>query len=302
MMNTAFKNIRRSPYQAFAATVIVSLTLFIVGIFSLVVVGSQQILLSFETKPQIIAYLKDSHTPEQVTATLNILTSTSGVKKAIYVSKKDALEIYKKSVGNDPMLLGTVTDWGIVTADILPASIEITAQNPQSFKTIESVLEQTDIVSTTPQGKKEIDFPQDVIAELSKWTTAIRTSGLVLVIALSLVSILTIMIIISMKVSSRRMEISTLKLIGARNLFIISPYVQESTIYGVGGALIGWLAIYITLLYATPFLSPRLGSIITFPIPFEVSLILLAFMIAFGYLLSLISGFLAAIRFVHRSK
>ncbi|KKT96605.1 MAG: Efflux ABC transporter, permease protein [Candidatus Collierbacteria bacterium GW2011_GWC2_45_15] len=286
-MQTAFKNIRRSPYQAISAIFVVSITMFIVAMFALVSVASQEILLTFETKPQIIAYLKDGHTPDQVNELLTQLSTTQGVKKAIYISKQDALELYKESVGNDPMLLGTV---------------EITAQTPKSFNSISSVLERSEIVSTTPQGKKEIDFPQDVVAELTKWTNAIRVAGLIMVAALTLVSILTIVIIISMKISGRKLEITTLKLLGARNFYIIKPYIQESFLYGVSGALIGWLTAYIALLYSTPFLSPRIGTIITFPVPFIIMLILLGGMLTFSAALALVSGFFASTRFVKRSK
>ncbi len=301
-MSTATKNIRRSPYQAFSAIFIVSLTMFIIGIFGLVTYASQIILNNFETKPQIIAYLKDGHTTEQVGGLLGSLNSTTGVKEAVYISKQDALELYKKSVGNDPVLLGTVTDWGIVTADILPASIEITAQNPESFKNIAATLEKSDIISVTPAGKKEIDYPQDVISELTKWTNAIRIGGLVLVIALTLVAILTIMTIISMKISSRRFEISTFKLLGAKNIYIIKPYLQESVIYGLIGAFVGWLGCFVILLYSTPFLAPRIGSIITFPIPFLTYAILFGALMIFGFIISFASSLFAATRFVNRSK
>lgn len=301
-MNTALKNIRRSPYQALSAIFIVSLTLFIVGIFGLVTFASQEILNNFETKPQIIAYLKDGHTTEQVGGLLGSLNSTTGVKKAVYISKDDALELYKKSVGNDPVLLGTVTDWGIVTSDILPASVEITAANPGSFKNIATTLEKSNIISVTPQGKKEIDYPQDVISELTKWTNAIRTGGLVLVISLTLVAILTIMTIISMKISSRRFEISTFKLIGAKNFYIIKPYLQESVIYGLTGAVIGWLGCFVALLYSTPFLAPRIGSIISFPVSYIIFLILFGALVIFGLIISFLSSLFAATRFVNRSK
>ena len=301
-MSTALKNIRRSPFQALSAVFIISLTLFVVGIFTLVTLASHTILLNFETKPQIIAYLKDGHTMDQVAGLISTMTSTQGVKNAIYISKQDALEIYKKSVGNDPVLLGTVTDWGIVTADILPASVEITASEPSAFNTIVSILEKSDIVSTTPQGKKEIDFPQDVISELTKWTNAIRGAGLVLIIALTVVCVLTVMMIISMKITGRRTEISTLKLLGAQNLYIIKPYITESLIYGLLGAFLGWVFSWIALLYSTPFLAPRLGGVISFPISNLLILALLVFLLVFGLILSLTSSLFAAARFVKRSR
>ena len=64
-MKTTLNNIRRSPFQALAAILVTSLTLFIISIFIYVSLASQVVLNHFETKPQIIAYLKDGHTQEQ---------------------------------------------------------------------------------------------------------------------------------------------------------------------------------------------------------------------------------------------
>jgi len=186
MINTALKNIRRSPYQALAAVSMTGLTVFVVSLFALVSLASQLILTSFETKPQVIAYLADGHKPEAVNQLIGDLTTTGLVKQATYVSKDEALKIYKESVGNDPLLLGTVTDLGIITADVLPASVEITAKSPDNFPTLVSILERSKIVSSTPNGQKEIDFPQDVISELTAWTRAIRTAGLILASILSI--------------------------------------------------------------------------------------------------------------------
>ncbi len=211
-MKTALKNIRRSPFQAMAAIFVITLTLFIIGIFGMVTMASRLLLLSFETKPQVIAYLKDDHNMSQVGQLINNLVNTQGIKSAVYISKDQALALYKESVANDPVLLGSVTDWGIVTADTLPASIEVTANDPSTFSTAVDILEKSEIVNTKQDNKKDIDFPQDIISELTKLTNGIRGAGIVLISALSLVCIFTIVIIISMKISSRRTEISTMKL------------------------------------------------------------------------------------------
>lgn len=301
-MKTALNNIRRSPFQALAAIFVISLTLFIIGVFGLVTLGSRSLLLSFETKPQVIAYLKDDHNMTQVASLINTLVTTEGIKGAVYISKEDALNLYKKSVANDPVLLGSVTDWGIVTADILPASVEITANNPDSFSTAVSILEKSDIVNVNQQGKKDIDFPQDIISELTKWTNGIRTSGLVLVTTLSIVCILTIVIIISMKISSRRSEIGTMKLLGANNSYIVKPYLQETLIYGGIGGIIGWLLTFIVILYSTPFIAPRLSGIIDFPVSYPFIFLLLLILFLLGTSMSFFSGLFATTRFVKRSK
>lgn len=299
-MNTALKNIRRSPYQALAAILMTGLTVFVVALFALVSLASHEILTNFETKPQIIAYLKDSHTQDQVSQLIKSLSDTGLTKKVSYVSKDQALEIYKKSVGNDPLLLGTVTDLGVITADVLPASVEVTAKSPEGFKELAAVLEKSDIVSASPQGKKEIDYPQDVISELTSWTRGIRSAGLVLIAVLCLNSIITIMVVVSMKISSRRLEIHTMKLMGAKGGFIIKPYLIESMIYGFAGSLIGWLGAFIALLYSTPFLAPRLTGIVSLPVDFTIMLILLGGLAAGFIILGLFSGILASLRFMKK--
>ena len=299
-MKTALKNIRRSPYQALAAIVVTSLTLFVIAIFAVVSFTSESILNDFETKPQIIAYLKDDHTQEQANQLINILSGEPVIKSVDYISKDQALEIYKQSVNNDPLLLGTVTDLGLVTADILPASIEISVESPKDFDQAVSLLNKSTIISVTSQGQKEIDFPRDVVEELTKWTKAIRTAGIILITVLSLTSVLTIMIIISLKVSSRRPEINTLKLIGAQNKFILKPYLLEGLIYGGVSAFISWILTYIAVLYSTPFLAPRLSGIVTLPIPFLSMAILFVALIFFSAILVSISSFWAVARFLKR--
>lgn len=301
-MKTALKNIRRSPFQAFAAVLVVTFTVFIIGIFSLIVIASRTILLSFETKPQVIAYLKDEHNMTDVGSLINNLVTTDGIKDAIYISKDQALQIYKDSVANDPVLLGSVTDWGIVTADILPASVEVTASNPKAFGTAVDILSNADIVNTNSQGKKDIDFPQDVVTELTKITTAIRFSGSVLVLIISLVCVLTIITIISMKISSRRTEISTMKLLGANNSFITKPYLQESLLYGLTGGIFGWLLCFIGLLYSTPFIAPKLSGVISFPVSYSFLGLHFASILFLSLLMSFLAGLFATSRFVKRSK
>jgi cell division transport system permease protein len=299
-MNTALKNIRRTPYQSIGLSLILTLNIFIIAIFILVSGASHIILTHFETKPQVIAYLKDDATQDQINETINSLNNTDKVKDVVFISKQKALEIYKKSVGNDPLLLGTVTELGEVTADILPASIEVSVNTPTDFDQVVSILEESSVVNSTPTGEKEIDFPQSVIKELVNWTRAIRISGLILITVLAFISTITTTLTIGSKISSRRTEIKTMKLLGARNFYVLKPYLLESVLFGAMSAFLGWLFAYISLLYATPFLIDRLAGILTLPVSPLLMLSLLGVLIIFGSLLGLFAGLLASVRFLNR--
>ncbi len=300
-LNTALKQVRRSPYQAFSAITVMAVSFFVIIIFGLVALASQLILHHFETRPQIIAYLKEDVSLEQVNPLIASLKNTGLVKSVKYISKEDALNIYKQSVGNDPLLLGTITDLASISAQILPASIEVTAVGPTDFPKIIDILKTSDLVGLNTKGEKDIDFPQDVVSQLTAWTAALRLAGLILIIAISLTCVFSMSTIISMKIRSRRSEIQTMKLLGAKNAFILNPYLFESTLYSLIGAFVGWIFAYIALLYATPFLASQLQGIIDLPISPVVMLMVLGVTTAFSLLLGLISGIFAGSR-VLRSK
>lgn len=300
VIKTTLRQIRRTPYQAISAIAVLTVTFFVGTIFALVAFGSQVILKHFETRPQVIAYLKDEVTPEILNPLKNQLESTNKTEEVRFVSKSEALAIYKESVGDDPLLLGTITDLSAVTADILPASLEISVTNPEYFPEIVEILKDSDLVDTNSKGEKDIDFPQDVVSELTAWTKGLRLGGLTLIIALLFSSVLTITIIISMKIGHRRFEISTLKLLGANNSYVATPYILESILYSFTGALFGWLFSYIAFLYATPFLAPRLAGIITLPpSPLFMFEVLIGALLT-ALLLGLFSGSLAVGRFLSR--
>ena len=55
---TALNQIRRTPYQALAAIMMMFLTFFAVTCFTLISLGSIKILQFFETAPQVIAFFE----------------------------------------------------------------------------------------------------------------------------------------------------------------------------------------------------------------------------------------------------
>ncbi|MCX6726028.1 MAG: permease-like cell division protein FtsX [Candidatus Shapirobacteria bacterium] len=120
---TTWTHMRRSPYQSLAAVLIMFLTFFISTVFVLTAGGFQIVLHYFETRPQVTAFLKDETTSSQIDFLQAELAQTGKVKETKYISKEEALVIYKEQNKNDPLLLE------MVTASILPASIEVSTND-----------------------------------------------------------------------------------------------------------------------------------------------------------------------------
>ena len=287
MFKITWKHIRRSPYQALAALVIMVLTFFVISVFVLLSFGSEKLLNYFETRPQITAFLEDEVTKEEVEMLKTQLINTGKAADIKYVSKEEALAIYREQNKDDPLLLE------LVTADILPASLEVSAVDSASLPQLAEILKGVG-------GIEEVLFHEDVVATLIIWTQTIREVGLVLVCSLVFISLLVIMIIISMKISIKKKEIVILRLLGASTGYIRNPFLLEGVFYGAFGALLAWGLAYLCLLYATPFLTSFLGEISLLPIDPLFMLALLGSEVLLGVLIGSIASFLAVRRYLRQ--
>lgn len=282
---SAWHNIRRSPYQAFAAVLIMTLTFLVVSFFTFLIVGSSRVITFFESKPQVTAFFKDEAKQEDINLLENELNATGKVASMKFVSKDEALVIYKEQNKSDPLLLD------LVTADILPASLEISTKDINDMSGISEMLKRSEVV-------QEVVFQKDVVSTLVNWTTAARSIGIGLIIVLSLVSVFIIVTIIGIKISQKREDIEIMRLIGATGWYVRWPFLMEGMFYGVLGALFAWIVASGALLYATPFLSSFLRGIPIFPVPIEFYLILLGIEFLFAIVLGFFASFLAVLRYL----
>jgi len=282
---TAWTRIRRSPYQALAAVGIMTLTFFLAAVFILLAGGSQAILHYFETRPQVTAFFQDEVTSDQVENLKMKLMATGKVAAVKYISKEEALAIYREQNKDDPLLLE------MVTANILPASLEVSTKDLTYLSEIASILRQE-------KGVDEVVFQEEVVRSLKTWTDNIRKIGAVLIGFLGIVSLLVILVIIGMKVAVRREEIEILQLIGASSWYIRAPFIFEGIFYGVLGAILAWGIAYLLLLYATPFLVDFLAGIPILPVPLVFMFGLLGGEILTGILIGTIGSLLAVRRYL----
>lgn len=284
-LKVTWTHIRRSPYQTMAAVGIMILTFFVTSVFVLLAAGSGAILSYFETRPQVTAFFKDEVTVEEIEDLRVRLKATDKVSETKYVSKEEALTIYREQNKDDPLLLE------MVTASILPASLEVSTLNLSFLGEVAGILREETSVD-------EVIFQEEVVEALRSWTNSLRKVGISLVGFLTMISFLIILVIIGMKVALRRKEIEIFQLIGASAWYIRLPFIFEGIFYGVLGAILSWGITYLLLLYSTPFLIQFLAGIPILPIPVVFMLFLLGGEIILGALIGTIGSLVAVSRYL----
>jgi len=247
------KQIRRSPYQAIAAALAMSLTFFVASIFIILIFGGQLVLLYLEQRPQVIAFFSDETKESRILEIAKEIETTGLSKEIKYVSKEEAYEIYRERFKDDPLLLESVT------ADFLPAHLEVSAQKVDDIKILTEGFRQREEVES-------IVAPEDVVGKLANVTRTVRAAGLIFVSVLIAISFLIIIMVVGMRIALRRDEISIMNLVGATRWYIAKPFFIEGALYGIIGASIATFLVYSLLLFYSPQIQNFLGPIQIFPI------------------------------------
>lgn len=292
---TAIDAIKRSPFQAISAIFVLALTFFVATTVSILVYASNKSLSYFETRPQIISFLKNDAKEDAIIALQNKLGSDIRIKDVKYVTKIEALEIYKKATEDNPLLAE------LVSPSIFPASLEFSVKDLKLAEDVinevknEAIVEQVGFTANIG-GEKSLN---DVVTRLKSISYYLRMGGIIFVGALGITSFLVLLIIISMRMTTRKGEIEILSLIGATPAFVSSPIIIESIIYSIIGVSIGWTMSLISWLYIAPSILTYFGTIPILPknpIEFFILFAIILVVELFTGLLIALAGSLIAIK------
>lgn len=298
MFNTARKHIRRAPYQALTAVLMMTLTFFVGTILAVLAYSSSSLLHYYETSPQVIAYMETDATADQITSLQKRLEDDSRVKQVKFISREQAMEIYKQATVNNPLLSQ------FVSPKVFPASLEFGIRDLSYAQAL------TDEIGKDP-AVNEVAFTASlgssqnlslVINRLTRISNYIRIGGAIGLAFLLLSSLLVLLVIVGMRISSRRDEIEILQLIGATPGFIRGPFLLEGVFYATLGALIGWLCAFLLVLYASPAISSYFVEIPFLPSGIiallELFGVVLATELLLAVLLGLVGSFVAIRRYL----
>ena len=275
-----YKSIRRNGFMSFASISTVAVSLLVLGMFLMIFLNTNNLAQYLENQVQISVYMQDSATDKELASVKDKLTKMPGVVKVTQVNKQQALERFKKRLGDQEQLLNSLGK-----ENPFPNSFEVQVDNPDRIKVLTPQIGQLPKVETAK-------FGQEVVEHLFQLTKILRLGGIVLVVFLAMATLFIISNTIRLTVFARRKEVIIMKYVGATDWFIRWPFLLEGMPLGFFGAVVAFVlinSIYASLLdriHATLAFLPLLP---TSPLLLYVDLFLLAAGTGIGALGSYIS-------------
>jgi len=239
LVQESFRTMARHKGVMFLSIVIMSLTLLVLAVFLLATDNVLLLLNDAKQELKIYAYLEEDIPSQTVQQYHTQLLSMNEVQSIIYVSKAEALEEFKKDVGEAEFMLEPLD------ANPLPASFRIVLKpEHRDQPTIEGFVTN---VGALP-GIEEVAYGREFVEQFSLITKGFFYVDVVLGLIVLLSSVFVISYTVRLTILSRRESINILKLVGATNRFITTPFIIEGAFQTGLAALVSLsllLAVYL---------------------------------------------------------
>lgn len=236
ILRAGMQNFIRNATLAIAAMAVMVITLTII-LFSFIANATfSNTIQQITDKIDISVYLKDNVAADDVVRgqLIEDLKAIPNVREVRYISKEEALEIYKEANRDNLDLLLAISQ----TDNPLPASLQIKPVDPNKIDEIKTFLEKPEIKSLQSDETSYSGDRKEAIDKISQATAFMRRAGIAGIILFTLVSILIIFNTIRMAIFNRRDELQIMRLLGASTWYIRGPFVVETVLYGVFSAII----------------------------------------------------------------
>lgn len=226
-----FRSLKRNNWMTFASIGTVTVSLFVLGVFLLLVLNMNRLASTLESQVQISVYLEDGLTEAGKGTLQQDIEGLAGIDTVTYVDKTEAEKRLRERLGEQGYLLDALGD-----ENPLPDSFEVTVVDPAFVETAAGTIGQL-------EGVEEARYGQDIATHLFDITRLIRIFGLVLMVLLCGATLFIISNTIRLTVFARRKEIAIMKYVGATDWFIRWPFLLEGVVMGFAGGLLAALVL-----------------------------------------------------------
>ena len=236
----AFKSVIRNFSLSLASISCITITLIIVAIAIMASFNINNFTAEIEKDLTIVVFLDRDATEEDIKDVKTNIEKISNVEKITYISKDEV----KKEMQQESEVLDKVLDGYSEGESPLKDTYQVKVKNIEQIKDTADRIKKINSVSVVRYGEGMVEKLVSAFDSVKKVTYWV-------VIALVVVTVFLIVNTIKLTISARRREIGIMRLVGASNFTIKTPFIVEGMILGLLGSIIpiifttyGYMAFY----------------------------------------------------------
>lgn len=236
----AFKSVIRNFSLSLASISCITITLIIVAIAIMASFNINNFTEEIEKDLTIVVFLDRDVTADDIKSVKQELNKISNVDKITFTSKEEV----KKQMQEESDVFAKVLD------DYKDGDSPLKDTYKVKVKNIENIKETADKIKTI-DSVSVVRYGEGMVEKLVSAFESIKNVTYGVVIALIIVTVFLIVNTIKLTISARKREIGIMRLVGASNFTIKTPFIIEGMILGVLGSIVpiifttyGYMAFY----------------------------------------------------------
>ncbi|MCP4370237.1 MAG: ABC transporter permease [Deltaproteobacteria bacterium] len=235
----AIQDIRKNRFLNAVTIVTIALSILIVSVFALFFINTNDLINHWKKGIRIMVYLKANTLEARVPDIKKKFEEMYGVAEAVFISKEDALKRLKSQIKRQISLLEDLKE------NPLPDAFEVRMiPSSQSWEKVEALskkIKSLSYVDDVEYGKKWLGRFTNIVSLFR--LTGYGVGGLFFMAAVFIVANT-----IRLVLYSRREEIEIMRLIGASDSFIKTPFYIQGLIQGTLGGIIGLAILFVSFI------------------------------------------------------
>jgi cell division transport system permease protein len=253
ILNEVLVGLWRNVTMTVAMIITLSVSLTMLGASVLMYMQVDQMKSYYYGEIEVSIFLREDVTEAQRAAIDQSIAENQLVQSKTYESRDEALKKFKVLWRDSPEFVNSVGP------DSLPESFRVKLKDPEQYQAFADQIK-------GQQGIQDIVDQRELLEKVFKIFNAIQVMALVVAAFMALAALLLVGNTIQVAAYSKRREVAVMKLVGASNWFIQAPFVLEAVVAGLIGAILGFVAIFVSKIVLLDGRLQALTNVLT-PIP-----------------------------------
>ena len=222
----------KNRLMSVASIGVLTVCLLITGVAGLFTLNVGSLMDYLGSQNETVVYLDEDLTDEGLAAVDSALRSISGLREVTYVSKDEALDRMKESMGENAYLFDVFEG----SENPFLANYRVVLDDVSDLPEIQPQLEAI-------EGVSSVGAPMQLSQMFTSVHKGVSLVCVILVAVLGFVSVVVISNTIRLTVFARRKEINIMKYVGATNGFIRLPFFVEGVTVGLIAGVISTVVV-----------------------------------------------------------
>lgn len=229
------KNIGRNKLFSLASIGTIGACIFLLGLFYAIIVNFQYMVSEAEKTVCVTVFFDEGITEEQIEEIGESAGKRAEVSEVVYTSAEQAWEEFKEEYFADTPDLaeGFKDDNPLANSANYQVYLNDVSMQPALVTYLQSL-----------DGVRQVNRSETAASALSDFGKLVGYISMAIIIVLLAVGVFLISNTVMIGITVRKEEIKIMKLIGAKDSFISSPFIIEGVMIGLIGALIPIVILY----------------------------------------------------------